>query len=146
MALFHDLWGDKGRSVVRLARDMAKPQSTRQVLVDRPVSKEEKREALKDYNVARDHLSSSNVSSPSEFLFREMASFDDNSSLGSLVCEDSSSNSCDKAGLPSHGWDLETYESFLPGTFIHIEFSHVKELIVEEQPEEGEVGPKSSPT
>ena len=31
--------------------------------------------------------------------------------------------------LPSHGWDLETYESFLPGKFIHIDFAHIKGLM-----------------
>ena len=48
---------------------------------------------------------------------------------GSSSCEDPSSNICEDAGLPSHGWDLETYESFLPGTFIHIDFAHIKELM-----------------
>jgi hypothetical protein len=32
-------------------------------------------------------------------------------------------------GLPSHGWDLETYESFLPGKFIHIDFAQIKGLM-----------------
>ena len=46
---------------------------------------------------------------------------------GDSSSDETSRNS--HVGLPSHGWDLETYESFLPGKFIHIDFTHIKGLM-----------------
>ena len=139
-AIFCDLWGDKGGSQASLEHCRAKSQSTRQSLIDNTVIKEKVKPALEDDNVS--HSSSSNEPAPPGLILQEVdlsseeSSSSEESTLpppivrkGSSSWENTSINTGEDVGIPSHGWDLETYESFLPGTFIHIDFAHIVEQL-----------------